>query len=290
MTSSSALPERAGRHCHNALNPFHSAHYFAPELAGELAELGMTDSRTGYFAVRSAPMGAVGSGTVAATFYSFKPELIAQHIPQVWTVTTPQAVLAARLRAVDATAHRQLGDAVLKSPEMAEAAELALRAAEGCTRHARPLYSAHADLPVPNAPHLAYWHAASLLREHRGDGHLVALLDAGLDPVEALVTHAASGHGMSHRGILATRGWTPEELTAAQERLRARGLLDAADGLTEAGTALRKELERTTDRLDRAPYERLGAAGVARLTELAAGFTARLMEAGAFPQALFGRE
>ncbi|WP_411122080.1 SCO6745 family protein [Streptomyces sp. x-19] len=288
MTTSSALPERAGRHCQNALNPFHSAHYFAPELTAELSELGV-EGRAGYFAVRSAPLGAVGAGTIAATFYSFKHELIAQHVPQVWTVTTPQAVLDARLRAVDAALRRLLGDAV-DSPEMAEAAKLALTAAEGCTRHARPLYSAHADLPVPETPHLAYWHAASLLREHRGDGHLVALLDAELDPTEALVSHAASGHGMSYRGILATRGWTPEELTAAQERLRGRGLLVDADELTEAGTALRKELERTTDRLDRAPYEHLGAAGVARLTELAAGFTARLMESGAFPQTLFARD
>ncbi|MFE6690545.1 hypothetical protein ACFVFQ_29250 [Streptomyces sp. NPDC057743] len=290
MTSSSALPERAGRHCHNALNPFHSAHYFAPELAAELTGLGVPEGRAGYFAARSAAIGAVGPGTVAATFFSFKPALIAEHFPQIWTVTTPAAVLDARLRAVDASLRRQLGDAVVESPEMAEAAGLALRAVEGCTPHARPLYAAHADLPVPDAPHLAYWYATTLLREHRGDGHLMTLLDAELDPVEALVTHTASGRGMSYRGILATRGWTPEELTAAQERLRERGLLTAGDELAEAGVALRKDLERATDRLDRAPYEHLGAAGVARLTELAAGFTARLMEAGAFPQQLFSDE
>ncbi|AJC54597.1 MULTISPECIES: hypothetical protein [Streptomyces] len=289
MTSSSALPDRAGRHCHNVLNPFHSAHYFAPELGAEMAGLGV-NGRAGYFVSRSAPMGVVGPGTVAATFYSFKYELIAEHLPQAWRSTTPQAVLEARLRAADATLHRLLGAEALESPEMAEAAKLALRATEGCTRHARPLYAAHADLPVPDAPHLAYWHAATLLREHRGDGHLVALLDAELDPLEALVTHTASGRGMNYRGILATRGWSQEELTAAQERLRERGLLGGADELTEAGATLRKDLERTTDRLDRAPYEHLGAAGVARLTELAGAFAARLMEAGAFPASLFDKE
>ncbi|MCK7622738.1 hypothetical protein MUU72_06415 [Streptomyces sp. RS10V-4] len=290
MTSSSALPDKAGRHCQQVLNPFHSAHYFAPELPAEMAALGVQDSRAGYFAARSAPMGAVGPGTVAATFYSFRYELVARHVPQVWTVTTPQAVLEARLRAVDATLRRLLGEEALAAPEMAEAAELALRAAEGCVRHFRPLYAAHADLPVPDAPHLAYWHAASLLREHRGDGHLAALVDAELDPVEALVTHTATGRGMSYRGLLATRGWSPEELTAAQERLRGRGLLDAANELTPAGKQLREDLEAATDRLDRAPYAHLGAAGVARLTELAAGFTTRLMAAGAFPAELFGKE
>lgn len=289
MTTSSALPEQAGRTCHNVINPFHSTHYFAPELAAELAKAGIENRSAGYFACRGAAMGAVGPGTVTATFYNFNHDLVATHVPQIWTVTTPQAVLDARLRAADATLRRLLGPEAVASPEMTEAAELALRAAEGCSRQARPLYAAHADLPVPDAPHLAYWHAATLLREHRGDGHLSALLDAGLDGLEALVTHTASGRGMSYQGVMATRGWSEEDWRAAQERLRGRGLLDAEGELTEAGVQLRKDLERATDRLDQAPYAHLGAEGVARLTELATGFTTAVMEAGAFPAALFGK-
>lgn len=144
----------------------------------------------------------------------------------IWALASPEEVLAARLRAADATLRRLLGEEVVGSPEMAEAAGLALRAAEACTRHARPLYAAHADLPVPDEPHLAYWHAAALLREHRGDGHLAALLAAGLDPVEALVSHTATGKGMSPRWVLGTRGWHREDWDAASGRLRARGLLD----------------------------------------------------------------
>ncbi|REK87247.1 hypothetical protein DY245_27715 [Streptomyces inhibens] len=289
MTSSSALPEQAGRACHNVINPFHSTHYFAPELPAEMAKEGIDNRSAAYFACRSAAMGAVGPGTITAAFYNFKHELVARHIPHVWSVTTPQNVLAVRLRAADATLRRLLGDEAVGSPEMAEAAKLALRAAEGCTPQARPLYAAHADLPVPDAPHLAYWHAATLLREHRGDGHLIALLDAELDGLEALVTHNASGRGMSYKGVMATRGWSEEDWAAAQERLRSRGLLDAEGELTEAGVQLRKDLERTTDRLDRAPYEHLGAEGVARLTELAAGFTTAVMNAGAFPSVMFGK-
>jgi hypothetical protein len=86
-----------------------------------------------------------------------------------------------------------------------------------------------------------------------------------------------------------TRGWSQEEWTEAQERLRARGLLDAEGELTEAGVQLRKDLEYTTDRLDRAPYEHLGAEGVARLTDLAAGFATTAMNAGAFPASMFGK-
>ncbi|MET9803602.1 hypothetical protein [Streptomyces sp. NPDC006368] len=282
------LPPRAGRRCHNALNPIHSSLYFSPDYAEELAGLGVEDSSAAYFAGRAAAMGAVGPGVVAATFYNFNHELIARHLPAVWDIASPEEVLAARLRAADATLRRLLGDATVTSEAMAEAAGLALRAAEGCTRHARPLYAAHADLPVPEEPHLAYWHAATLLREHRGDAHLAALLDAGLDPLEALVSHTATGKGMAPRWILATRGWRRADWDAAAGRLRERGLLDERGELTSAGSALRAEVEDRTDRLDAAPYEHLGAAGVERLTELGRGFLGAAVAAGAFPADLAG--
>lgn len=286
----SSLPARAGRRCHNALNPLHSTVYFSPDFTKELAELGVKDSRAAYFAGRSAAMGAVGPGTVAAAFYNFNHELIARHLPAVWDIASPEAVLQARLRAADSTLRRLLGEDVIASDELAEAARLALRAAEACTRHARPLYAAHADLPVPQEPHLAYWHGATLLREHRGDGHLAALLFADLDPVEALVSHTATGKGMSPRWTLATRGWQRTDWEAAAGRLRERGLLDGEGELTEAGVRLREELEAHTDRLDAAPYERLGAAGVERLTELGRAFLTTAMGAGAFPADLTGKD
>lgn len=287
MTSS--LPPRAGRRCHNVLNPLHSCHYFSPDLGKELAALGVTDRSAAYFAVRAAAMGPVGAGTVTATFYNFRHELVARHVPEVWRTATPGDVLAARARAVDATLRRLLGPDTIASKEMVEAAELALRATEACVRTARPLYSAHADLPVPDEPHLAFWHAATLLREHRGDGHLAVLLDAELDPLEALVSHTATGKGMAPKWALATRGWHREDWDAATEGLRERGLLTADGELTEAGTALRQDIEEETDRLDRAPYEHLGAAGVARLTELATGLLTAALAAGAFPEGMAGK-
>ncbi|MFD9972608.1 hypothetical protein ACFWYA_31435 [Streptomyces sp. NPDC059011] len=286
----SSLHPRAGRRCHNAVNPLHSTVYFSPDYAKELAGIGVEDTSAAYFAGRAAALGAVGPGTVAATFYNFSHELIARHLPAVWDTASPATVLDARMRAVDATLRRLLGDDTVTSPEMAEAARLALRAAEACTRPARPLYAAHADLPVPEQPHLALWHAATLLREHRGDGHLAALLSAGLDPLEALVSHTATGKGMSPRWILASRGWRRTDWDAASDRLRERGLLDGDGELTEAGTALRAELEEHTDRLDLAPYEHLGEAGVERLTELGRGFLMTAAAAGAFPSDLTGKD
>ncbi|MDK1342672.1 hypothetical protein QNO09_04965 [Streptomyces sp. 378] len=287
--TTAALEPRAGRRCHNMLNSLHSTHYFSPDLGRELGGVGVGDPRAVNFAVRSAALGPVGAGAVTAAFYNYKYELVARHVPAVWETATPGQVLAARARAVDATLRRLLGEEALASAEMSEAARLALRAAEACSREARPLYSAHADLPLPEEPHLAYWHAATLLREHRGDGHLAVLMSAGLDGLEAMVTHTATGKGMTPKWVFSTRGWSREEWDAATDRLRERGLLEASGDLTEQGVALRREIEHETDRLDRAPYEHLGPEGVARLTELSATFAHAALVAGAFPADLIGK-
>ncbi|MFI0901741.1 hypothetical protein [Streptomyces sp. NPDC020983] len=286
---------RGGRRCHTPLNALHSAVYFSPEFDKEMEALGLAKapgayfSAPGYFAARSAAMGAVGPGTVTAAFFNFSHALIARHVPAVWAVAAPEQVLAARLRAADRLLRRLLGDGATASGEMAEAAELARHAAAGCVRAGRPLGSAEADQPVAQEPHLALWQAATVLREHRGDGHVALLTQAGLDGIEALVSHTSSGRGFTPAFARATRGWSEEEWSAAQERLRDKGLLDAEGRLTEAGTALRAELEHETDRLAAGPYDHLGAAGVARLTELAGGFAATALGNGAFPDGIFGR-
>ncbi|MEU8841725.1 hypothetical protein AB0D97_21740 [Streptomyces roseus] len=284
------IPARAARNCwHAAINPLHATIYFSPDLGKEFAALGVTERPAVNLASRSAAMGAVGPGTVTATFYNYRHDFVARHLPAVWDTITPEQALDARLRAADSTLRRLLGEEAIASPDLAEAADLALRAAEGCTRHARPLYAAHADLPVPEEPHLRLWHATTLLREHRGDGHLAALLLAGLDPLEALVSHTATGRGMTPKWIKAIRGWEQSDLDAAADRLRERGILDAEGELTEEGRAVRERLEADTDRLDAAPYEHLGAEGLARLAELGGAFVAKAVTAGAFPADAFGK-
>ncbi|MYV93948.1 hypothetical protein [Streptomyces sp. SID1034] len=283
------LEASTGRHCHNAISPLHSAVYFAPEPEDELGALGLERGAMAYLAGRAAPLGAVDAGTVTATFYNFNHEHVRRYIPAAWTATTPEEVLSARLRGADRTLRRLLGTEALTSPDMTEAAELALHATEACRREARPLYAANADLPVPEAPHLALWHAATLLREHRGDGHLAALAVAGLSGIEALALHNATGTAPTSVLFMRTRGWSARQWAAARNQLRERGLLDEAGGLTREGTALRAETEALTDRLDAAPYDHLGPAATARLTELAGGFAATLRAAGAFPAVHFGK-
>ncbi|WP_425550044.1 SCO6745 family protein [Actinomycetospora chlora] len=249
------------------LEPIHSMIYFVPETAAELAEVGITRNRDQYFAQRSAPMGAVGPGVVAATFFNFNPALVARSVPGVWSLAAPADVLNARLRAADAALRRLLGDDV-SSAATREAADLARKACDGAAVEDRPLYAAHADLPWPDEPHLQLWHAVTLLREHRGDAHLHALSSAGLAGIEALVTHVATGKGFTVGFAQQSRGWSPEQWSAASAALVERGLVDGDGGLTEAGAALRAEIEDHTTRMSLGPWRHLGAEGMARLAEV----------------------
>ncbi|WP_049567403.1 SCO6745 family protein [Nonomuraea sp. SBT364] len=264
------------------LEPIHAVVYFSPEAFGEAAALGYdVESRwPSYFAYRLAPLGAAGARAATSACYSFSPAMIAEHVPAVWEVAGPAEVLRARITAVDKTYRTLLGDKV-DSAELAEAAELAGRAAASVSVAARPLAAANLDLPWPREPHLALWHAATVLREHRGDGHLAALLAAGLDPCESLVSFAAIGAAPAE--TFAGRGWTADEWAAARERLAARGLVDDAGLATERGRDLRDQVERMTDELAAGPWRALGEDGAARLAQLIGPVLGPVFEAGLLP-------
>ncbi|KDN19435.1 SCO6745 family protein [Amycolatopsis rifamycinica] len=272
----------------SAFDSLHAFTYFAPEVDAALTGTGLRPGRMPYFASRSAAMGAVGPEVVAATFYNFNPEVVARVIPRAWTLATPEQVLDARLEGVDQALTRLLGDHV-KSDEVAEAAELARAACDGCTGEGRPLHAAHAGLAWPGEPHLVLWHAITLLREYRGDGHIAALVLNGLSGLDALITHVATGRGFAVDAAKLTRGWSDEQWAAAEAALTERGLLDAEGGLTEAGTAVRDAVEIATESASRGPWLHLGAERSARLEELCRGLSRRIVEAGAFPEGVFHR-
>ncbi|MFF9686899.1 hypothetical protein [Streptomyces sp. NPDC014623] len=253
----------------------------------ELAALGLEREAMSYYAGRTAPLGAIGTGTGTATFRNSNHEHVKRYIPAAWTVTTPEAVLAALLRGVEGMLRRQSGQKVLASKEMAEAAGPALRAAERVTAR-RVRCAPRAGLPVSEQPHLALWYAATLLCEHRGNGHLASLAVAGLSGIEALVLHNATGTAPTSALATRTREWSAQQWETARGQLRERGLLNEAGDLMESGAPLRAETEVLTDRLDAAPHDHLGPAATARLIELVSGFSETLRAAGAFPAVHFG--
>ncbi|WP_434095393.1 SCO6745 family protein [Streptomyces lanatus] len=270
------------------LEPLHAVLYYAPEVFEEAAALGYgTEERwPSHFPYRAAPLGAVGARQVASAFYSFSPRMVAEHIDPAWKITAPEDLLRARTRGIDRAYRAIFGDRV-DSPELAEAAALARRAAEAADIAGRPLAAANAALDWPRAPHLQLWHAATILREHRGDGHIAALQAAGLDPIESLVSFAAIGAASVER--FESRGWSPEEWESARGRLAARGLVDAdaeadaAGAATEAGRELRRTVEEQTDQLAAAPWRSLTAAEVDRLVELLGEFWVAVLSSGLLP-------
>ncbi|ETW99804.1 MAG: hypothetical protein ETSY1_13650 [Candidatus Entotheonella factor] len=223
-----------------------------------------------YFAYRAAPMGVVPAEVVMATFYNFAPRMVRRAVPAVWEVMSPAEALNLRSEAVDDALRRLLAGR-LEDPELAEAAELARMAIEGCDPSGRALYAGHAALPWPDTPHLVLWHACTLMREHRGDCHAVALTAAEVDGVMANVLMAAQGHG-NKPTILSIRGWKSEEWDEAVSRLVQRGWLHPDGTFTGEGRDGREAIERHTDRLDLTPYHRLGPEGTQRLIELTAPY------------------
>ena len=272
------------RGAHVATNALHSLIYFAPDTEQQLTSVGLKPGRMCYFAGRAAPMGAVSAGAVTATFYNFSPGLVARSIPQAWNLARPEAIVGARFAAADAALTRLLGPDVIASADLITLAELTREAATACRPEGRPLYAGHADLDWPDAPHLVMWHALSLLREYRGDGHICALLGAGLSGLEALVTHTATGRGFVREFAQASRGWSDEEWEGAVEALTARGLLATDGSLTPAGDALRAHVEEETDRLDVDPWQHLGDEGTEEVVRIGKAMTRTVMKAGAFPR------
>ena len=273
---------------HRAVEPLHSHLYFAPEHDEAFSALGLKPGRMSYFAGRAAPMGAVGAGVVTATFYNFSPSLVGHMIPRAWTIASPEQVVEARYGAARASLTRLLGDDVVEGPEVAQLAGLLRDACAALSPEGRPLYAGHADLPWPGEPLLDLWHAASLLREHRGDGHIAALLHADLNGLEALITHTVTGRGFTEPAARATRGWSEDEWNAEAAALAERGLI--ADGaLTPAGQDLRTRVEAETDVLSAEPWLALGEETTAQVVELARGLARILVTNGAYPPGVLAR-
>ncbi|PPK61107.1 hypothetical protein V5P93_001621 [Actinokineospora auranticolor] len=254
--------------------PYHAVTYFTPESVAETDALGCRGRWMGYFGMRAAPLGAAPAWLVTSVFYNFHPSRVERAVPDVWTVASPAEFLAARLRGVDGALRRLLGDAV-EGPDVAEAADLARAVVGWVPTAGRPLGAANAALPLPAEPHLALWQAVTTLRESRGDGHVAALVTAGLDPVEALVTIGVD-RDLDPEYLRTARNVPDDEWHAAVGRLQDRGVLDEPDVLTEEGRGLRESVEDLTDEAAAAPWLQLGDRGTERFVELVAPLALRI--------------
>lgn len=257
---------------------FHNISYYAPEMKA-FADVGLPEYWRAYMAYRSAPLGQVAPGAVEAMFFNFASEVVSAALPSAWDGVTPAGAIALRDRCIDAALRRSLGGD-LHGPGVEEAADLAREGIAHVDGSARPLYAAHVGLPWPTEPHMVLWHACTLWREHRGDGHNIALAAASIDGVECHVLLAAKGVG-GQQIIEKIRGWTSPEWARAVDRLAERGLVTPDGEATADGLSLRREIEDHTDRLAAAPRDRLGVDRAQRLVELLDPIVAHLVTSGA---------
>ncbi|MEO6087249.1 MAG: hypothetical protein ABIQ18_29470, partial [Umezawaea sp.] len=152
----------------------HAVTYFHPKALAAAVTAGLRGFWRGYFAQRAAPLGPVGEAAVRASFFGFSSAMTARALPAVWDLASPAEALAARLDGAGQALAELLPDLDVRLVDEVWAIASALPC------DGRVLAAANAALPRPDDPRHRLWQATTVLREHRGDGHVAALLTAGL--------------------------------------------------------------------------------------------------------------
>lgn len=272
-------PRPVARRMFELTEPIALVNFFSEEPNEAMAALGFTNYWDGYFAGRAAPLGRVPAEVVDAAFYSFGEGEVARHIPKVWETVTPEAAHAARERGCVAALRRILGELV-ETPELTRAGNLLALAGTSAPTEGRVMYAALRALPVPDEPVARLWHTANLLREHRGDGHVVALVTEQVGGIEAHVLSALA-MGIYPAETFGRIHHLPQaRLAEVMDGLRTRGLLDSDGRLTDAGRATKARVESLTDALAEAPYSGLEPAELDELIALLEPIAARLEAVG----------
>ena len=238
--------------------PIHAVTYFAPEARSAYEQAGLRGFWRGYFAGRAAPLGAASAPVVTASFFNFAPAFVARAVPGVWDLIAPEEAL--RIRMTGATEALQILLAG-RETDAAAAADLLWRAIGELDFSGRMLAAADAALPVPQDGLARLWQAATVLREHRGDGHFAALAAADIDGCEAVALRCCLD--LRREDLQPVRGWTDEAWDDALSRLADRGWVGADGQLTSAGLAAHTAVENATDWAAARPWARLGAEATA---------------------------
>ncbi len=227
------------------LESYHDTTYFVQECRDAFKEVGIKGGWARYFAGRAAPMGAASAGAVTAAFYNFSPKMVSNSIPAAWEVATPAEFLQARLVGID----RAMGRLItpwIDTKELAETADAITEAVLSADPAGKVLFGANAGLEVPSDPHLKLFHAATLIREHRGDVHNSILLNNDISGSQAHVLMVALGHG-TKEDVISMRGWNESEWASAKESLIERGLVATDSTATPLGKELRISIELQTE-------------------------------------------
>ncbi|HZK35601.1 MAG TPA: hypothetical protein VFC57_01425 [Aeromicrobium sp.] len=247
----------------SSLNTIHGVVYFHPDAAKSYKELGLRGYWSGYFASRAAALGTPSARVVTALFHGFAPTKVARAIPEAWDLANPSDVLKVRLSLARDALGRFLPDTDFSAP----ADELSDVVAD-LDFAGKALAAAHADIAVSDDPLDRLWHAATVLREYRGDIHIGVLNACRLNGAEANALQVAVGNAPKEKQK--ERGWDDESWSNAVDRLITRGWVDAEGNATDAGREQREEIEILTDEASSSTISRLSTDTSAALTAMAA--------------------
>jgi hypothetical protein len=248
------MTKSTARRLFELVEPVAVVTYMAEEPTAAVMALGLPNVWDAYFAGRAAPFGRdVPAEVVDALFYNFAEGEVARHIPRVWDRVTAEAAHVARTQGSVAALRRMLGP-LADTPAVGRAGELLIRAGTNAPTEGRAIYAAFRTLPLPTEPLARLWHGANLLREHRGDGHVAALLTFGVGRTEAHVLHALS-EGMPAEKFGRVSHLPPAQLAAVIDGMRARGLVGDDGWLTPAGQQVKADVESLTDQLAAPAYD-----------------------------------
>lgn len=282
----------AARRVWELVEPIAAAAYFAPETHEAYTPLGFQGSGgesngvqypdgVAYFISRGACLGKVPGEVIAAAFGVFKRPMVVAAVARGWEICDePGAVLKARADGTTAGLERAFGG---EPAGLGRATELLRRAADAAPGEGRHLFSGLQSLDWPGTPVGDFWRAADLVREHRGDSHIAAWIAADLDACEVgVITDLWRGGAI--KSWVRSRGWTEDELDAAIDRLRARGLLDG-DAITPAGWELREDVDAATDAMESRVIDALGD-DLGELDRIVAPLADRAIAARLYPAAV----
>jgi len=231
----------------NLIEPIASSVYFSPECHSNYGKLGLNEFGPAYFCSRAACMGQVPGEVVVATFGVFSPAVVLPAVAAGWARATAEALLEARENGQRDALVRMLGDLATDKDRLTRATELMRRAADAAPLAGRSLFAGLRSLGFPGDLVGDFWRAADVLREHRGDSHILAWSALRISPVEInLLTELWWGQRVG--GYVRTRGWTAEEIEAALDALRQRSFVDGDPAaFTPQGEELRAVIEEMTD-------------------------------------------
>lgn len=253
-----------------------------------MRDAGLKGFWQGYFAARAAPLGPVGPGVVVAAFYNFHPDMVRAAVPGCWDAVTPSTVARLRVSAAAEALAALCSAGALAA--LVSTLPLLRRLSDACAGDGRIMTGANRslwpaiepDIDAELRPVAEVWQATTTLREHRGDGHVAALVAHGLSGLEAHLMVTGT-EGVAVETLRDNRGWSGATWQEGADQLARRGLLGDDGRATEAGHALRREVEASTDRLAAAPWAALTAAEVVSVITAMRQVAVQVQGSGIYP-------